>query len=40
MTDSKWTETLADYRRGTAPLAMAAFSAPASSFSNPAACST
>ena len=34
-TDSQWTETLADYRRGAKPVAMAAFAAPASSLGGP-----
>jgi hypothetical protein len=34
-TDSQWTETLADYRRGSKPVAMAAFRVPASSFGGP-----
>jgi len=34
-TDAQWTETLADYRRGTRPLSMATFSTPATSFGGP-----
>ena len=36
VTDAQWSETLADYRRGSKPIAMAAFSQPASSYSSPA----
>ena len=34
-TDAQWSETLADYRRGSKPLTMAAFARPASSLGGP-----